>query len=841
MVQIRKWLSGPDPSSNFRKAAKQRQPGSGCWFLDGSQFASWETSRASFIWLCGIPGCGKTILSSSIIAELLKSREEDIGKAVVYFYFDFADPQKRDCDIMIQSLISQLSHQCVRASSALEKLFSSCGDGIRSPSTDAAIHSLREIILEFPETYIILDALDECANRKELMNIIQTMNSWMIDSMHIMVTSRKERDIENALGQFIYKHQVTSLQRELVDLDIHNYIHERLLHDKDLEKWSKDEKIRKDIEITLMKGAQGMYVLVSILVLLNLLTFKSRFRWAACQLDALKRCRNRASLRKSLSTLPATLDDTYARILCSIHDDDIEYAVRILRWLAFSERPLQLSEISEAIAIDADRDPAFDPEEVLEEPLDALDICSSLVTVRKDEIRGDILILAHYSVKEFLTSKRCLSGSAVNFYMDPMSSNSILARSCVSYLLRFQEPEWLVDMTIEDVKFFSYTAEFWASHAKREYCQTESLQNLIMNLFSEHNYAYYIWVRLWDLDLTVPFPLLDQDRATIPSPLYYASWLGLTNVVEELLNNGAEVNTKCGYYSNPLQAASVKNSEAVVDLLLRRGANVDLLGGHFNSALQAASAAGNIKVVRLLLSRGADVNIQGGSFGSAIQAASVSGNLSIVEELLNRGADINVQSGKFGSALQAGAFSANEKLVRWLLEHGADVNAQGGFYGNALQAACYKKHEKIVELLISRGAEVNKQGGYHANALHTTALRGNSRIIELLLQNGAEVNAQGGYYGTALHAASIRGFYSTVKILLNNGAKVNEYVGKIHSALHAASCAGDERVVSLLLEYGADINAQGGCYGTALQAALRVGHTNIVELLLGMGADPHLR
>jgi hypothetical protein len=99
-----------------------------------------------------------------------------------------------------------------------------------------------------------------------------------------------------------------------------------------------------------------------------------------CQLDTLGKCRNRAMLRKALAALPPTLDKTYERILCAIAEEDAVYAIRVLLWLAFSDRPLTIEEVAEVVAIDVARDPAFDREEVLEDPLETLDICSSLVT-----------------------------------------------------------------------------------------------------------------------------------------------------------------------------------------------------------------------------------------------------------------------------------------------------------------------------------------------------------------------------------------------------------------------------------------------------------------------------
>jgi hypothetical protein len=52
-----------------------------------------------------------------------------------------------------------------------------------------------------------------------------------------------------------------------------------------------------------------------------------------------------------------------------------------LRWLAFSARPLRVKEVSEVVAIDIERDPAFARQEVLEDPLEVFDICPSLITI----------------------------------------------------------------------------------------------------------------------------------------------------------------------------------------------------------------------------------------------------------------------------------------------------------------------------------------------------------------------------------------------------------------------------------------------------------------------------
>jgi DNA replication protein DnaC len=65
------WLLPADPSTNFNRALGQRHHGSGQWFLEGKAYSAWKKEDNSFLWLYGIPGCGKTILSSIIIEDLL--------------------------------------------------------------------------------------------------------------------------------------------------------------------------------------------------------------------------------------------------------------------------------------------------------------------------------------------------------------------------------------------------------------------------------------------------------------------------------------------------------------------------------------------------------------------------------------------------------------------------------------------------------------------------------------------------------------------------------------------------------------------------------------------------
>jgi hypothetical protein len=111
---------------------------------------------------------------------------------------------------------------------------------------------------EFPQLYIVLDALDECTDRSELMAILERVAGWKLDGSHLLITSRKERDIESSLDTIDTQNSV-GLQSKLVDGDILKYVRQRVSDDKNLSKWQKDPETRQEIEIAVMKGAHGMY------------------------------------------------------------------------------------------------------------------------------------------------------------------------------------------------------------------------------------------------------------------------------------------------------------------------------------------------------------------------------------------------------------------------------------------------------------------------------------------------------------------------------------------------------------------------------------------------------
>ena len=220
-----------------------------------------------------LAGCGKTILwqavskgilscnhsnpphSSTIIDAVLHHCQSEPSLGIAYFYFDFNDPAKQQSKNAICSLITQYSTQCSSFPAALVNLFSQHQNGQQQPTTAALMKTLQDILGGFQHAYIILDALDECADCEELLGLIDDLVAWKLGTLHMLVTSRKERDIELHLMPQVS--DAIDIQGAFVDNDIRIHIHERLQNDAKLRKWP--AHIQEEIEKTLMKGAHGMY------------------------------------------------------------------------------------------------------------------------------------------------------------------------------------------------------------------------------------------------------------------------------------------------------------------------------------------------------------------------------------------------------------------------------------------------------------------------------------------------------------------------------------------------------------------------------------------------------
>lgn len=260
--KVERWLSPSDPSTNYNKAIQQRQEGTGLWFLQSRAYVQWKTQRDSTLWLHGIPGCGKTILTSTLVEDLERTFPP---LTVLYFYFDFSDVHKQTLDSMVRSLVRQLYCKYKNTWKQLDSLFSSCEDGGRQPRCESLCQVFLQIIDSLEDVYIVLDALDECRTRTG--SHTEGLLSWIGDllgskqrKVHLLVTSRPEQDIQSKLNDLVYTENIIPLQSNLISGDIDEYICTRVRKDNSLKRWRERPEIQDEIEDALMQKANGMWV-----------------------------------------------------------------------------------------------------------------------------------------------------------------------------------------------------------------------------------------------------------------------------------------------------------------------------------------------------------------------------------------------------------------------------------------------------------------------------------------------------------------------------------------------------------------------------------------------------
>ncbi len=207
---------------------------------------------------------------------------------------------------------------------------------------------------------------------------------------------------------------------------------------------------------------------------------------------------------------------------------------------------------------------------------------------------------------------------------------------------------------------------------------------------------------------------------------------------EQLLDDGADVNSRSFYKSTALMLATGNGNLNIVQKLLEKNADVNAKDIFKKTVLMYAVENGNTDVVQKLLDRGADVNAQDMFDKTALMYAARNGNTDVVQKLLDRGADVNAKDEGDRTALMLA--NGNLNIVQKLLERGADVNAKDTSGQTALIQVAENGNKEIVQILLDRGADLHAKGYKGKTALMQAAENGNKEIVQILLDRGSNPN-----------------------------------------------------------------------------------------------------
>ena len=782
---------------------RKRVAGTCEWFLEDARFRSWRDAKISrLLWVSAGPGCGKSVLSKSLVDERLVSTSV-MASTVCYFFFKHGQVGRQTAANALTAILHQLFAQNLETDLVKYALprfkihgKSLCGmfgelwkiltDTVKDPASG--------------EVICVIDALDEC-EKKDRQSLMDTLVHFYKDMdltnkadvrLKFLVTSRSYDDIEN---DFYPLSNVINFVR----------------FDGD----DKSDQINREINLVIDHDvpliAHKLEPEDQQAVATHLKTMENRtYLWLYLISDVIKQKTSshgtKRKIKALIDELPDSVNAAYEEILS--RSSDRELAKKLLEIIVASKRPLTVSEINVALGLATEEgctsytDLDLEPDSSFKTSLK--NVCGLFVAVHDSKV-----YLIHQTAREFLLSqpgKAKKTSADWQYSLDLYEANFTLAQICVT-LLAFDEFQatmpgrvfhwWKRKREFPEVKrykFLSYSASQWVEHYRliQDHSQVGLIER-VLELCDTQSARFRTWYPLYCY-------LNSLNEWYGESNLTLAAVLGLHQIVLLLLDRDADINAPDRKYGNALQAASAKGHKEVVQTLLEKGADVHAQGGKYDNALQAASARGYKEVVQILLEKGADVNKQGGKYDNALQAASARGYKEIVQMLLEKRADIYTQG---GNALQTASAGGQTEVVQILLENGADVHAQGGKYDNALQAASVEGHEEVVQILLKNEADVNTQGGRYGNALQAASAKGHEDVVQTLLEKGADVHAQGGRYGNALQAASAKGHEDVVQTLLEKGADVHAQGGKYDNALQAASVEGHDKVVQILLDCGA--------------------------------------
>ena len=185
------------------------------------------------------------------------------------------------------------------------------------------------------------------------------------------------------------------------------------------------------------------------------------------------------------------------------------------------------------------------------------------------------------------------------------------------------------------------------------------------------------------------------------APLHYSSWRGHKDVVQLLLDAGAEPNKEDKKGFTPLYPAAVVGHKDVVLLLLDRGADPKKGGGHGRglNPLLGASCYGHKDVVQLLVDRGVDPNKEKEDGATSLHLAAQKGYKLVVQLLLDRGAEPDHANIHGWTPLHEASYEGHKEVIQLLLIRGADRNNLSVDGRTPLSLALIRGHADTVNIL----------------------------------------------------------------------------------------------------------------------------------------------
>lgn len=327
------------------------------------------------------------------------------------------------------------------------------------------------------------------------------------------------------------------------------------------------------------------------------------------------------------------------------------------------------------------------------------------------------------------------------------------------------------------------------------------------------------------------------------TPLHCASFWNRPGAVNCLARHGANVEAQDRGGWTPLHAASVRGASRSISALLRFGADKNRPDWRGLPALHLAAEHGHLNATTVLLVAGADVHTRYGEDEySALDSASVGGHREVLEAIVRHGADVNAGDSGGVTSLFVAAMYDRVRAIDYLVEAGAKVGAQDDRGWTALHAASSEGSTKAIEALLRYGADSRKSDKGDRAPLYLAAERGHGSSVTRLLAAGADpgLRVPSPYYHySAVDVAAANGHVDALKAFIQHGTDINVSDADNVTALHLAARYNHEAAVRLLVEAGASMEANDFMTWTPIRVAAENKSWLAMTALLVLGADPN--
>ncbi|CAG7988463.1 unnamed protein product [Penicillium salamii] len=679
------WLSTHQFREQHVAILEGVKQGTGEWFVKHDMVQSWFEGKTGLLWCPGLPGAGKTHLMSLVVDTIeSKPKTDDVMHA--YIYCSYSRRKEQGSTALLSSLLLQVLQHSESETIPSEVLLlynSHLKYGTR-PTSKQLKGALEELIAAYKKFFVVIDALDECAESEqdtlEFLSVLRSVGS----NVHILCSSRSSTTFE---GYFSAADKLVILAREE---DVGLVLDSEISRHPGLSRHVRaDPSLRGDIITCINAECKGMYVF-HVIAIFHSSSSMIRFLLAKLHVESLYNKITRKAVRLALLALPTTLDDTYAEALQRIYDqpsDTVDLAETVLLWVVCAHQPLTVAQLQHMHAMrELSEDMTFDDDDLPDGEI-LTGACGGLVSVDGE---SQTIQLIHYTAQNYFER---------SFAQKLMAARLSLTQISLAYLglSNFESGFCTSDadmlQRLREYPFLEYAAKHWGSDMN--FLDMDQLFSKVDRVFSNSTITE-MTSQAWSIS-TSRYSNWSQEFPRNCPALVLASTFEVPVLLENLVASGHQVEGK-GTDEETALIRAAKFGHTGNVRLLQKGGEVNSKDYMHETALQKAARMGHESVVRLLLDGGADVNTKASNSWSPLMSAVSSGSVGIVRMLVEAGAELTTETDWGSSALSMAIQSGQEDIAVFLADQGA-VLPRGEVGRRTPMIASRRGFHRLVRLL----------------------------------------------------------------------------------------------------------------------------------------------